>query len=66
MTHTTPPLDHSSLPNTDAEFQKYKDARRDGYSIMKALVKLTFETGIHVTSPTLSKSFRNTWQWNPA
>ena len=47
MTHTTPPLDHSSLPNTDAGFQKYKDARRDGYSIMKALVKLKFEAGIH-------------------
>src|SRR5664279_3198680 len=24
MKHTTPPLDYSGLPNTDAEFQKYK------------------------------------------
>jgi hypothetical protein len=47
MKHTTPPLGPSSLPDTDAEFQKYKDARREGYSIMKALVELKFEAGIH-------------------
>src|SRR5664279_4747700 len=46
MKHTTPPLGPSSLPDTDAEFQKYKDARREGYSIMKALVELKFEAGI--------------------
>jgi hypothetical protein len=47
MTHTTPPLGPSTLPDTDAEFQKYKDARREGYSIMKALVELKFEAGHH-------------------
>ena len=47
MKHTTPPLDYSGLPNTDAEFQKYKDARTEGYSIMKALIELKSEAGIH-------------------
>ena len=46
MKHTTPPLGPSALPDTDAEFQKYKDARREGYSIMKALVELKFDAGI--------------------
>ena len=46
MKHTTPPFGPSALPDTDAEFQKYKDARREGYSIMKALIELKFDAGI--------------------
>ena len=46
MKHNTPPLDYSGLPNTDAEFQNYKDARAEGYSIMKALIELKFKAGI--------------------
>ena len=46
MKHTTPPLGPSALPDTDAEFQKYKDAHREGYSIIKALIELKFKAGI--------------------
>ena len=46
MKHTTPPLGPSALPDTDAEFQKYKNARGEGYSIIKALIELKFDAGI--------------------
>jgi hypothetical protein len=47
MKHTTPPTGPSGLPETDADFQKYKDARHEGYCIINALLELKFDNGIH-------------------